>query len=414
MKRIIQKTGVRRFYGEDFINIQNESLEAIEAHFGGEFQNVVLKGCLISGGNISAGIVLIDGVLCRYLGETSVSTPRYLVKVETETEAENYETGGSKPTYKTVYAVGQSVSPGITPHIVLQAGVRNTLMEQIGDNLQIPAANVSGTLAVSNIPNISADKITSGVLNTNRIPNFDASKIQSGVINSARIPSLDASKIVSGTFNALRIPNLDAGIITSGTFNASRIPNISAALITSGFLSADRLNEESIPPGKIAVGGGTLDDAVIPNLNASRITAGTFADARIPNLVASKITSGIFAEARLPVNARGFGNWNVLGSIRYRESASAVHVIGVLNDSNPFIDLSSTGVTAQELESGGILFPYGSSVLAHGICNVRIITGKLEARLSSKTYQGGLADYDDLTSGERSTSEVYVNAVFVK
>ena len=34
---------------------------------------------------------------------------------------------------------------------------------------------------------------------------------------------------------------------------------------------------------------GTLADARIPNLNASKTNAGTFADARIPSLNASKI-----------------------------------------------------------------------------------------------------------------------------
>ena len=44
---------------------------------------------------------------------------------------------------------------------------------------------------------------------------------------------------------------------------------------------------------------GTLADARIPSLNASKISAGTFADGRIPNLGTSKITSGTFADARI-------------------------------------------------------------------------------------------------------------------
>ena len=48
-----------------------------------------------------------------------------------------------------------------------------------------------------------------------------------------------------------------------------------------------------------AITSGTLADARIPNLNASKTTAGTFADARIPSLATSKITSGTFANARI-------------------------------------------------------------------------------------------------------------------
>ena len=43
-----------------------------------------------------------------------------------------------------------------------------------------------------------------------------------------------------------------------------------------------------------------LDEAEIPNLDASKITSGTLADARIPNLDTTKITSGTLADARIP------------------------------------------------------------------------------------------------------------------
>lgn len=45
---------------------------------------------------------------------------------------------------------------------------------------------------------------------------------------------------------------------------------------------------------------GTLADARIPSLDASKIASGTFAAARIPNLDASKITSGTISIDRLP------------------------------------------------------------------------------------------------------------------
>ena len=95
---------------------------------------------------------------------------------------------------------------------------------------------------------------------------------------ASQIPNISASKITSGTLDAARVPNLDASKVTSGTFADGRIPNLAASKITSGTFSADR----------------------IPSLAASKITSGTFADARIPNLAASKITSGTFAQARIP------------------------------------------------------------------------------------------------------------------
>ena len=99
-----------------------------------------------------------------------------------------------------------------------------------------------------------------------QIPNISASKITSGTLDAARIPNIDASKITSGTFADGRIPNLAASKITSGTFSADRIPNLAASKITSGTLGVDR-----IP---------TLTAAKIPNLDTGKLTSGTLGVAR--------------------------------------------------------------------------------------------------------------------------------------
>lgn len=117
-----------------------------------------------------------------------------------------------------------------------------------GDVLVTLTGILSKTWTASQIPNLSASKITSGTLAAARIPELDASKITGGTFASARIPSLDASKVTSGTFAAARIPSLAASKITSGTFDTARIP--------------------------------TLTTSHIPDLSASKITSGTLAVAR--------------------------------------------------------------------------------------------------------------------------------------
>ena len=172
--------------------------------------------------------------------------------------------------------------------------------------------------SASQIPNLSAAKITSGALGVDRIPNLDASKITSGTLADARIPNLAASKITSGTFSADRIPGLAASKITSGTFAADRIPALAASKITSGAFDAARipnLPASKITSGTLAVaqGGTGVSTAGVnkvfagPNSGSSAAAPSfrALVSADIPSLDASKIGSGILGTAR-----GGTGNAN--------------------------------------------------------------------------------------------------------
>lgn len=90
-------------------------------------------------------------------------------------------------------------------------------------NSTVSASRISGTLSTSNIPNLSASKITSGTLSTARIPSLDASKITSGQFNTARIPNLSASKITSGVLSVANggtgVSSLDALLTGLGVHN---------------------------------------------------------------------------------------------------------------------------------------------------------------------------------------------------
>lgn len=99
-----------------------------------------------------------------------------------------------------------------------------------GDVVVTLQGMLSKTWTASQIPNLSAGKITSGAFGAARIPNLDASKVTSGTFAEARIPTLAASKITSGTFDVGRIP----------TLTAAKIPNISASKITSDTLAVAR------------------------------------------------------------------------------------------------------------------------------------------------------------------------------
>ena len=124
---------------------------------------------------------------------------------------------------------------------------------------------LSKVWTASQIPNISATKITSGTLDAARIPNLDASKITTGTLAAARIPGLDASKLTSGTIADGRLPTKgSAG--TAGTSSAT-----SGATLAVPYITTDAY-------GRVTAKG--THTHTIGSLNTSAITAGTLGVAR--------------------------------------------------------------------------------------------------------------------------------------
>lgn len=78
MKRQVQETGVRKWSGNDLLDLQNEPLRVLDDYFG-QWGDCVICGCDVSGNTIGAGLVSIGG-LTLPLAETEVATwPAYLV-----------------------------------------------------------------------------------------------------------------------------------------------------------------------------------------------------------------------------------------------------------------------------------------------------------------------------------------------
>ena len=100
----------------------------------------------------------------------------------------------------------------------------------------------SGSLADARIPNLATSKITSGTF-------ADARLSSSSVTQHVDLSNLNADNLTSGTIASARlslgasdIPNLSANKITSDSLSADRIPNLSAAKITSGTMDGSRIS----------------------------------------------------------------------------------------------------------------------------------------------------------------------------
>ena len=179
---------------------------------------------------------------------------------------------------------------------------------------------------------------------SSQIPNLSASKVTTGVFDAARIPTLSAAKITSGVFAVARIPDLDASKITSGTFDPARIPALEA------------VNIPDLPASKITSGTFTTDR--IPELPASRINSGVFGAALIPNLDASKITSGTLDVARLPSIAVSFAN---IGGV-YSDNTSLYNALSAMESSSNKVTTITSSSTDTQYPSAKAVYALAGSI----------------------------------------------------
>lgn len=88
MKEQVQGAGVRKWFGDDFILLQDEIISVLTALFSQYSTPFILTGCEVEGTTISSGIIGLihaDGFkLCRFAGATGVSFPYYLKPTKTE------------------------------------------------------------------------------------------------------------------------------------------------------------------------------------------------------------------------------------------------------------------------------------------------------------------------------------------
>lgn len=130
---------------------------------------------------------------------------------------------------------------------------------------------------------------------------YPASDNPAGYLSSSS--SLAAAKL-TGTLTAALIPGLNADKITAGILAAARIPDLDAEKIASGTLHIDRIPQ--IPASKLEDFTLTLSNYVLKTaIGAANGVVPLdqnikIATGYIPGLDAAKIVSGIFAEERIP------------------------------------------------------------------------------------------------------------------
>jgi len=94
MKQIVEHLpGGRLYKGEDFLAMQQLTLDLTEKFFA-QYGDFILYGCEITGGNITPGVIMLDGKACYFEGKENAPTPFYVRKAEI-TEDVPYKTGNN-------------------------------------------------------------------------------------------------------------------------------------------------------------------------------------------------------------------------------------------------------------------------------------------------------------------------------
>lgn len=133
MKRQTQVLGVRNWYGDAFVSLQEEPLKVIDGFFS-QYGAFVLSGCEVKANgskyDIAPGLVVLEGagannatikVVVPFAGITATALPVYLT-LGYETETDVYNDGNVKPIAHIYKAVATTVKPAGSYVQITQAG----------------------------------------------------------------------------------------------------------------------------------------------------------------------------------------------------------------------------------------------------------------------------------------------------
>lgn len=115
MKEQAQIEGVRKWFGDDFVSLQAETMAAIAGHLGAFGAQFIVEGCEVAGTTVSAGLVALDHEdgfkICRLAASTGLTFPCYLKVMKTE-ETRAYLDGAIKPVSYIYTAVISATNDG--------------------------------------------------------------------------------------------------------------------------------------------------------------------------------------------------------------------------------------------------------------------------------------------------------------
>lgn len=242
----------------------------------------------------------------------------------------------------------------------------------------------------SKLKNLNAESIV-GLLSDTVIPDIDAAKIKTGTLNNDRLPANIEVTSLAGSGDG--ITHLNASNI-QGTLPEANLPAIDASKVQSGKLSNERL------PSNIDVTSLSGNGEGITHINASNIQ-GTLPEATLPAFDASNIQTGQLNNERLP---QDLSVSTLAGNGFLLTNLNAKNVEGVLpSESIPNIDASS--ITTGKLNNDRLPdIISASNFIGNGEHLEHLSAGNIDGVLPNETVPELSAD--KITSGELSNDRL--------
>lgn len=178
----------------------------------------------------------------------------------------------------------------------------------------VPATDISGTLADSQLAAIAAAKIT-GTLTNSQIADLAATKI-TGTLTDSQIAALAAAKLTGQivstqiTDGAIVTAKLSAGAVTANELAAS---SVIAGKIAAGIITATELAAGAVITSKIAAGAVTAGEIAAGTITSTQLASGS--------VTAGKIAAGTITATELAAGAVTAGKI-AAGSITSTEIAA--------------------------------------------------------------------------------------------
>ena len=142
MKRHVQYTGVRRWAGDDLMELQSEALKVLDAFFA-QYGNIIISGCEIEGNTVKPGIVGLRGLdsanneifkVVPFAGRNQGNTFPVYLKLDCKTVQREYGDGKVKPiAYDYFAAISNTVPEGKNYIIIDRAESKRFIPQAVKD-----------------------------------------------------------------------------------------------------------------------------------------------------------------------------------------------------------------------------------------------------------------------------------------